>query len=68
MVLPKNVFWPVGTAPHGSYEFYARRWSACTGTSTPSYTLRVFEGETVVKTYTGTMPEGGETPHYLHVY
>jgi len=64
----ENIFWPVGEAPHGSYEFYARRWSACTGTSTPSYTLRVFEGETVVKTYTGTMPEGGETPRYLHVY
>jgi len=64
----ENIFWPVGSAPRGSYEFYARRWSACSATSTPSYTLRVFEGDTVVQTYTGTMPEGGETQRYFHQY
>ncbi len=64
----ENVFWPVGKAPHGTYEFYVRRWSECGATSTPSYTLRVFEGETVVKTLPGTMPESGETQHYFHEY
>jgi hypothetical protein len=64
----ENVFWPVGQAPHGSYEFYAKRWSACGASSTPSYTLRVFEGDTVVTTHTGNMPEGGETQHYYHEF
>lgn len=62
----ENVFWPVGSAPQGRYEFYARRWSACAASTTPSYTLRVFEGDTVVQTYTSNMPEGGETQHYYH--
>jgi hypothetical protein len=65
----ENVFWPVGQAPTGTYEFWAQRWSDCGGTSTPSYTLRVFRGETVVPPpYTGTMPESGETQHYFYVY
>lgn len=64
----ENVFWPEGSAPHGTYTFYARRWSACSATTTPAFTLRVFEGSTVVRTINGTMPEGGETEHYTHVY
>ncbi len=66
----ENIFWPEGSAPHGTYAFWARRWSAvqATATNTPSFTLRVFEGETVVRTINGTMPEGGETEHYTHVY
>lgn len=64
----ENVFWPVGQAPQGTYEFWAQRWSECTGSRTPSYTLRVFEGETVVRTLPGTMPDGGETQHYYHEY
>jgi hypothetical protein len=34
----------------------------------PTFTLRVFKGSTVVRTINGTMPEGGETEHYTHVY
>ena len=64
----ENVFWPEGSAPHGTYQFYARRYSACSATSTPSFTLRVFEGETVVRTINSTIPEGGETEHYTHIY
>jgi hypothetical protein len=65
----ENVFWPVGQAPQGTYEFWARRWSDCGGTSTPTYTLRVFRGDTVVPPpYTGPMPEGGETQHYFYEY
>ena len=45
-----------------------RRWNACSATTTPAFTLRVFEGSTVVRTINGTMPEGGETEHYTHVY
>jgi hypothetical protein len=58
----------VGSAPRGTYEFYARLYSACRATTTPAFTLRVFEGSTVVRTINGTMPEGGETEHYTHVY
>jgi len=64
----EKVFWPVGSAPRGTYEFYASRYSACSATTTPAFTLRVFEGEAVVRTINGTMPEGGETEHYTHVY
>jgi hypothetical protein len=65
----ENVFWPVGQAPTGTYEFWAQRYLDCGGTSTPNYTLRVFRGETVVPPpYTGTMPESGETQHYFYVY
>ena len=64
----ENVFWPVGSAPRGTYELYARRYSACSDSTTPAFTLRVFEGSTVVRTINGTMPEGGETEHYTHVY
>ncbi len=65
----ENVFWPVGSAPSGTYEFWARRWSECSATRTPDYTLRVFRGETVVPPpHTGAMPESGETQHYSYVY
>jgi hypothetical protein len=64
----ENIFWPEGRAPHGTFEFYVRRWSECSATTTPAFTLRVFEGSTVVRTINGTIPEDGETEHYTHVY
>jgi hypothetical protein len=67
----ENVFWPDGAAPEGTYEFWVDLWSDCDqygGTSTPNYTLRVFEGETVVRTYNHTMPSGGVSQTYTHTY
>jgi hypothetical protein len=67
----ENVFWPVGSAPQGSYVFWAERYDSCSsygGTDTPAFTLQVFEGDEVVRTINGTMPSGGETEHYTHSY
>jgi len=64
----ENIFWPEGEAPHGTYTFWADFYRTCDGSSTASFTLRVFEGETVVRTINGTVSEDGETEHYTHVY
>lgn len=65
----ENIFWPEGSAPRGTYEFWADLWSNCSGTDTPAYTLRVFEGDTVVQTYTGNISSSTEqSPHYTHTY
>jgi len=65
----ENIFWPEGSAPRGTYEFWADLWSNCSGTDTPAYTLRVFEGDTVVQTYTGNISSSTEqSPHYTHSY
>ncbi len=63
----ENVFWPVGQAPHGTYEVWADLWSACSGSSTPAYTLRIFVGDTVVQTINGTI-SGGESQHVTYAY
>jgi hypothetical protein len=64
----ENVFWPEGSAPHGTYEFWVTIWDACSGTTTPSFTLQVLEGTSVVRTINGVMPTDGETEHYTHQY
>lgn len=67
----ENVFWPVGSAPHGTYTFWVDLWSDCDqngGTATPSFTLQVFEGNSVVRTINGVMPASGQTQHYTHTY
>ncbi len=67
----ENVYWPVGAAPHGTYTFWVELWSDCDdygGTSTPSFTLQVFEGNSVVRTINGVMPASGVTEKYTHTY
>lgn len=67
----ENVFWPVGSALNGTYTFWVDLWSDCDeygGTTTPSFTLQVFEGNSVVRTINGVMPADGETEHYTHTY
>jgi hypothetical protein len=61
----ENVFWPVGQAPRGTYEFWAQLWSACGASETPSFTFFVFEGSEVVREIQGSI-EGGTSPHYTH--
>jgi hypothetical protein len=64
----ENVFWPEGSAPHGTYTFWANSYSSCDGSSTANFTLRVFEGETVVRTINGAVAEYADSEHYTHVY
>jgi len=61
----ENVFWPVGQAPNGTYEFWAQLWSDCGASSTPNFTFFVFEGSEVVREIPGTI-NGGTSPHYTH--
>ena len=63
----ENVFWPVGQAPRGTYEFWAQLWSDCGGSETPDFTFFVFEGAEVVEEIHGTIADGA-SPHYTHIY
>jgi hypothetical protein len=64
----ENVYWPEGQAPHGTFTFWADHYSSCDGATNAPFTLRVFEGETVVRTINGTVAVGQESPHYTHDY
>jgi len=64
----ENIFWPEGHAPHGTYIFWVDNYDSCSRSTTASFTLRVFEGETVVKTINGTVAEDQQPEQYTHVY
>lgn len=63
----ENVFWPVGQAPSGRYEYWAQLWSACGATETPNFTFFVFEGSEVVHEIHATISDG-TSPHYTYDY
>ncbi|HOC42714.1 MAG TPA: hypothetical protein PKJ99_06805 [Thermoanaerobaculales bacterium] len=63
----ENVFWPVGQAPHGTYEFWADLYSACDATPTPAFIFYVFEGDEVVREIHGVIADY-TSPHYFHDY
>ncbi len=63
----ENVFWPVGQAPSGRYEYWAQLWSACDATESPNFTFFVFEGSEVVQEIHGTIADG-TSPHYTYDY
>ncbi len=63
----ENIFWPVGEAPHGTYEFWVELYDKCSGSDTPAFTLEVREGTTVTKTYHGTI-SNWQSPHYTYNY
>jgi hypothetical protein len=63
----ENVFWPVGQAPTGTYEFWAVLWSNCGESDTPDFTFYVLEGAEIVREIHGTI-DGGESTHYNHSY
>ena len=64
----ENIFWPEGKAPHGTFTFWVDHYDSCDGSTTASFTLRVFEGEVVVRTINGTISEDQQTEQYTHVY
>ena len=63
----ENIYWPLGQAPQGSYEFWVVLYSDCAASPTPDYTLQVIEGETVVREIEGTIADA-TSPHYTHEY
>ncbi len=62
----ENIFWEENTAPSGTYEFWAERWSACDATPTPDYRLLVLVDGVIVRDLPGVMPSGGQTAVYYH--
>jgi hypothetical protein len=63
----ENVFWPIGQAPSGTYEFWAILWSDCGESHTPDFTFYVLEGTEIVREIRGTIADG-TSPHYTHTY
>lgn len=51
----ENVWFPAGYAPHGTYKFWVQFSGTCTNLLSGSYTLRVVNGLSTVKTYSGTI-------------
>jgi hypothetical protein len=63
----ENIFWPLGQAPSGQYEYWAVLYSDCGASPTPDFTLSVLEGGEVVSEIHGTI-DGSTSPHYHHDY
>lgn len=67
----ENIYWVPGTAPSGTYQFYVKYYSSCSGASSPSsdFTLRVVNNNTVIKTYTGTLNGSNrQSQTFTHTY
>ena len=67
----ENIYWVPGTAPSGTYQFYVKYYSSCGGASSPSstFTLRVVNNNTILKTYTGTLDANNrQSQTYSHTY
>jgi len=55
----ENIYWVNGTAPHGTYQFWAQYYQSCSGAPASSnFTLRILNMNTVIHTYTGTLSSG----------
>ena len=55
---PERVYWPLDASLPGKYSFGVRYYS---GDGTANYALRVYKGETLVMTKTGSLSSvGGE--------
>ena len=63
----ENIYWPLGQAPSGSYEFWAVLYSDCGASPNPDYTLQVIEGGEVVREIQGTIA-GATSPIYTYEY
>lgn len=56
-----------GTAPRGTYQFWAEYSGACGASRSASFTLTVSRGNSVVQTQSGTFNEGTATPRFSYV-
>jgi hypothetical protein len=56
----ENIYWDLGTAPHGVYQFWVQYYGACSGGSgaASSFTLRRINNQTIEATYNGTLVNG----------
>jgi uncharacterized protein YfaP (DUF2135 family) len=63
----ENVYWPTGTAPHGTYTFWANHYGC--GLSS-AFTLQVLRGVggSVAASYSGNLAPYQDSTHYTFVY
>ena len=52
----ENIFWTNG--PSGNYKFYVDYFGSCGGSAIANWTIRVFEGNRVIRTQTGSISSG----------
>lgn len=66
----ENIYWTEGTAPHGTYRFWAEYFGDCDGAGSSSdFTLRVLKNSQVITTYSGTLsPSAVKTDIYSFTY
>jgi hypothetical protein len=62
----ENIYWEEGTAPSGTYDFWAQRWSDCGATPTPDLRLLVIVDGVIVRDIPLVMPSGGVTEAFYH--
>ena len=64
----ETIAWP-GTAPRGTYTYFAQFSGACdTTVTTVGFTLTVSQGNSVVATRTGTFNVGAESQRFTFVH
>lgn len=56
---PENVFWPVGSAPSGSYQVSVHYYGSCVQDHTVPWTVRIVTSGQV-QTYSGAVSSSGE--------
>ena len=59
----ETISWP-GTAPRGTYTFFANFSGACGAATSVSFTITVSQGNSVVATRTGTFTEGTQSQRF----
>jgi uncharacterized protein YfaP (DUF2135 family) len=62
----ETLSWGSGS-PRGTYVFWTSFFSACSSTRTISFTITVSQGNSVVRTQTGTITEGTDSARFSFV-
>ena len=53
----ENIYWEVGTAPEGTYQFWVEYYESCTGSDNnkSEFTLRLMKNADVIQKHTGVL-------------
>lgn len=63
----ENIFWPTGSAPHGTYQVRVNYYQMCVSSDPVAYTVRVLvDGQT--SEYQGTVSSVGNTQDVTTIY
>lgn len=64
----ESVFWPMGTAPRGSLEFWVRYFETCDDSTSQAFQIEIRRGAYLVLTQGGWVNDGNESSHYRYTY